>query len=187
MKFLRKRRHHGVSWRRWFPQAVALSLALAAAAPAQQTADPNEAAFRRISNKLLCQCGCGYQVHSCNHIDCSSATYIRKTIRNSLAEGKSEEVILANFVEEYGLRIVPDPPRQGFTWLGWIMPFAVMALGGGAVAYLLWRWKTASGEEEPEATEDVGGTAGLGVPAAAPGNELVEKYRVQIEHELEKD
>ena len=156
-----------------------------AAAQTPPANDPNEEAFRRISNKLLCQCGCGYMVLSCNHLDCSSATYIRKTIRTSLAEGKNDDTILASFVEQYGPRILPEPPRQGFTWLGWIMPFAALVLGGGAVSYILWRWKTGQLPDEP--TPSDGGTAGLELPAAMAKPELLEKYRAQIDHELEKD
>ena len=150
--------------------------------------DPNESTFYRISNHVMCQCGgCTNSAGTCNHVDCASATYIRNTIHRSLSEGKSEQTILASFVEQYGPRILPEPPREGFSLLGWIMPFAALLLGGGAVTYVLLRWKMEPVPDEhfPSAIE--GGTAGLGLPAAAPGNELVEKYRVQIERELDKE
>jgi cytochrome c-type biogenesis protein CcmH len=150
--------------------------------------DPNEAAFYRISNRVMCQCGgCTNSAGTCNHIDCASATYIRNTIRRSLNEGKTEQTILASFVEQYGPRILPEPPREGFSLLGWIMPFAALLLGGGAVTYVLLRWKMEPVPDEPATLDGEGGTAGLGLPAAAPGNELVEKYRIQIERELEKE
>ena len=146
--------------------------------------DSNEAAFRRLSNSLLCQCGsCNYLVASCNHLDCASATYIRKTIQNSLAAGKSEEVIMASFAQEYGPRILPEPPRQGFNWLAWVMPFVGLFLGGGAVSYVLWRWKRKP-EEVQESDED------LAVPPAAADqspSSLIEKYRAQIDQELEEE
>jgi hypothetical protein len=87
-------------------------------------------------------------VLSCNHLDCSSATYIRKTIRTSLAAGKAEDAIVAGFVEQYGAKILPEPPRQGFSWMAWLMPFAALLLGGGAVSYVLWRWKKGPSAEE---------------------------------------
>ena len=166
---------------------LCLSLLLAYfSAGAQTPQDPQEEAFRRISNRVMCQCGgCTYTAGSCNHLDCASATYIQKTIRNSLAAGKSEQTILASFVQEYGPRILPEPPREGFTWLGWIMPFVALLLGGGAVSYVLWRWKMEPVPEDPSPSD--GGTAGLVLPAAAAGNDLVEKYRAQIDRELEKD
>src|SRR3990170_2138474 len=128
-----------------------------------QEAAVDEAAFRRVSNRLLCQCGCSYMVLSCNHLDCSSATYIRKTIRTSLAAGKTEDAIVAGFVEQYGAKILPEPPRQGFSWMAWLMPFAALLLGGGAVSYVLWRWKKGTSGEE--FVEDA---AAHGMPAASP-------------------
>ena len=146
-----------------------------------QIPDSNDAVFRRISNRVLCQCGCNYMVLSCNMLDCSSATYIRKSIRTSLAAGKDEQMILASFVEQYGPKILAEPPRQGFLWMGWIMPFAALLLGGGLVSYVLWRWNAA---RKAEATEPAAAS-----PPASPTNfsSSVEKYRAQIDQELEKD
>jgi cytochrome c-type biogenesis protein CcmH len=158
-------------------------------AQAQFSDEPNAEAIRRISNRLLCQCGgCSATVKACPHeLECLSRGSMLKIIRPALAAGKSEDAIVASLVEQYGLKILAEPPRQGFSWLGWIMPFAALLLGGGAITYVLWRWKAEPVPDERTDSDGVGGTAGLGLPAAAPGNELVEKYRVQIERELEKE
>lgn len=145
----------------------------------------DEAAFRRVSNRLLCQCGCNYMVLSCNHLDCPSATYIRRTIRTSLTAGTSEDAIVAAMVDQYGARILPEPPRAGFAWMAWLMPFAVLLLGGSAVAYVLWRWKKGPSGEEFVAEEGA-----LGAPAVPPEEvpaATVEKYRAQIDRELENE
>lgn len=145
----------------------------------------DEAAFRRVSNRLLCQCGCSYMVLSCNHLDCPSATYIRRTIRTSLAAGKTEEEAFAVIVDQYGPKILPEPPRAGFAWMAWLMPFAALLLGGGAVSYVLWRWKR--GPSGEEFVEDAGAH---GVQAASPEqapSAAVEKYRAQIDRELENE
>ena len=147
--------------------------------------DPYDAAFRRVSNGLLCQCGCNYLVLSCNHVDCSSATYIRKTIRTALEAGQTEEAILASFVEQYGPKILPEPPRKGFSWMAWIMPFLALALGGGAVSYVLWRWKSGPSPQESEVTPAEAVESPQTTPEVSP--ELVEKYRARIDQELEKD
>ena len=150
-----------------------------------QDTNVDEAAFRRVSGRLLCQCGCGYMVLSCNHLDCPSATYIRKTIRTSLAEGKTEEAAFQVIVDQYGPKILPEPPREGFAWMAWIMPFAGLLLGGGAVSLVLWKWKKVNsvedhpgGSAEPAAASDVPPE----VPAA-----VVEKYRAQIDRQLENE
>ena len=150
--------------------------------PAELPGD--EATFRRVSNRLLCQCGCNYMVLSCNHLDCSSATYIRNTIRASLAEGMTEDAIVASFVEEYGPKILPEPPRQGFSWMAWIMPFAALVLGGGAVSYVLWLWKWKPAEDNAGVTP---AESAQPTPEHDASSALVEKYRAQIDEELEKE
>ena len=145
----------------------------------------DEAAFRRVSNRLLCQCGCGYMVLSCNHLDCPSATYIRRTIRTSLAAGKTEEAAFQIIVDQYGPKILPEPPRQGFAWLAWLMPFAALFFGGSAVSFVLWRWKKGPSGGEFADDEDA-----QGVPAASPeavSAATVEKYRAQIDRELDNE
>lgn len=144
----------------------------------------SDAVFRRVSNRLLCQCGCNYMVLSCNHVDCSSASFIRRSIQTQLAAGKSEDAIVAGFVEQYGPRILPEPPKKGFNWSAWLMPFIVLVLGGALVSYILWRWKF---HYQPAEAALAGATVGdMPIPnATAP--ELVEKYRAQIDRELEKD
>ena len=149
-----------------------------------QDAAGGEAAFRRVSNRILCQCGCNYMVLSCNHLDCPSATYIRRTIQTSLAAGKNDDAIVAGFVEQYGAKILPEPPRKGFSWMAWIMPFAVLLFGGGAVSFVLWRWKKGPSAEElgenpaPQEAKTI-------PPEVSPA--LVEKYRARIDQELENE
>ena len=144
----------------------------------------DEAAFRRVSNRLLCQCGCSYMVLSCNHLDCPSATYIRRTIRTSLAAGKTEEAAFAVIVDQYGPKILPEPPRAGFAWMAWLMPFAALLLGGGAVSYVLWRWKRGPSTEELGGNPSEGETETTS-PEVSPA--LVEKYRAQIDRDLENE
>jgi len=149
----------------------------------------NDPTFRRVSRRLLCQCGCNYMVLSCNMMECPSATFIRKTVQTSLASGKSEDAIVAAFVEQYGPRILPEPPRKGFSLAAWVMPFAVLLFGGALVSYILWQWKV---KYRPAV---VAAPAGMSIrathatkePSSAPASALVEKYRAQIDRELENE
>ena len=148
--------------------------------------DSNDAGFRRVCNRLLCQCGCGYMVLSCNMVDCSSALYIRNTIQTSLADGKSEDAIVASFVERYGPRILPEPPKSGFSLTAWVMPFAVLLIGGMLVSYILWHWKYRF-SPAGDSPDDVIGDASPAPPASPAANAaLLDKYRAQIERDLEE-
>ncbi len=145
----------------------------------------NDAAFRRVSNRLLCQCGCSYMVLSCNHVDCSSATFIRRTIQTKLAAGQSEDAIVAGFIDQYGPRILPEPPRKGFSLSAWVMPFAVLILGGAFLSFFLWQWKHKSAVAAVGAGAETPEDAGF-VPKDIPP-ELVQKYSAQINRDLENE
>ncbi|HWP85414.1 MAG TPA: cytochrome c-type biogenesis protein CcmH [Terriglobia bacterium] len=145
----------------------------------------NDPPVRRIADRLLCQCGgCTGTVHTCPHgINCSVRMYMLNTIRNGLAAGKTEEQVVAGMLREYGPRILAEPPREGFAWLGWLMPYVALLLGVGAVAVVLWRWKASAAEEGEELTGEGSGTAS----PPAEGAALVERYRSEIDRELAKE
>jgi cytochrome c-type biogenesis protein CcmH len=148
---------------------------------AQDSVDPNEEAFRHITNRLMCQCGgCSYLVLSCNHVNCSSATYISKSVRSALEDGQTEEMILASLADMYGPQVLAEPPREGFTWLGWIMPYIGLLLGGGAVALVIWRWRK-------PARRQPGTGGGTPAPLTEHSGKLVDRYRDEIDRELAKD
>lgn len=173
------------SWGRTAAAVLLAGWGLAGPVSLGQDSASSEADFRRVSNRLLCQCGCHYMVLSCNMLECASATYIRKTIRTSLERGQSEEAIVASFVDQYGAKILPEPPREGFGWMAWIMPFLALALGGGAVGYVLWLWKTkvaAAGAGPVAASSETGET-----PTEDRAPAVVEKYRAQIDRELDNE
>ena len=119
--------------------AVTLPMAGGNAAASASAPSVNDPSFRRVSNRLLCQCGCGYMVLSCNHVECPSATYIRKSIQTQLAASKGEDAVVASFVEQYGPRILPEPPQKGFFLTAWVMPFVALLLGASMVWYFLWQ------------------------------------------------
>jgi cytochrome c-type biogenesis protein CcmH len=183
MKYLQKRKGIEALTGALLTVLAAISLFTSAGRLAAQEAAIDEAAFRRVSNRLLCQCGsCGYMVLGCNHLDCPSATYIRRTIRTGLAEGKSEEDVFQSIVAVYGAKILPEPPRQGFAWMAWIMPFAALLFGAGAVAIVLRHWKKAASPQTPSPNSAAEPPAQAPVPAS-----VVEKYRAQIDRQLENE
>jgi cytochrome c-type biogenesis protein CcmH len=69
-----------------------------------------------------------------------TANQMRGIIRERLAAGDSPEQVKAYFVEKYGLWILLSPPRQGFTLLVWVVPFAALGAGLVLVLLLVRRW-----------------------------------------------
>lgn len=53
----------------------------------------------------------------------------RELIRLQLSEGKTEEEIKQYFVDNYGDRVLAEPPRTGLNWLVYILPPVVILFG----------------------------------------------------------
>lgn len=64
---------------------------------------------------------------------------MRKLIRGQLAEGKTDAQIMRFFEERYGDFVRYDPPFKPITWLLWLGPFALLALGFVVLARTLKR------------------------------------------------
>jgi cytochrome c-type biogenesis protein CcmH len=75
----------------------------------------------------------------------------RELIRDKLAEGWSEEQIKVYFVDQFGDRVLSEPPARGLNWLVYIIPPVVLLLG----AYIIYRairsWRITT----PEITGDI--------------------------------
>ena len=147
--------------------ALTVACAVAPALFARSPASANEEAFRRISDKLICQCGCNYGLTNCPHLQCPSAPGLRAKIREKLAAGQSEPEVLQAIVAEYGLAILGAPPAEGFNLTAWVMPFAALLFGLGIVFFVARRWYTRR-------------------RTAAPDPYLLERYRANLEQEIKR-
>src|SRR5271157_5527209 len=115
-----------------------LILALAALCLAQSTTPLANARVRRLGDQLMCLCGCGATVTSCNMLGCSHAKPAREKLLAMVNAGMSDSDILDSFVKDYGLQILAKPPAQGFNLLGYVVPFVGIALG---LAFVWWVMK----------------------------------------------
>ena len=120
--------------------AALVPLLLSPAHPTQY--DPAvEEPFREIAGSLVCQCGCNKMLSICEMQGCHSATPMRSEVREKLAAGESKEMILAGFVDRFGLIVLSAPPTSGFHLTAWIMPFVVLLLGAWFAKRVLGSWK----------------------------------------------
>lgn len=142
-----------------------LCLGLTLAAQNVTTGEKSYFRVKEIGEKLKCQCSCNYTVGSCNMISCHFKTPVDDMVRAELAAGTGEDAILAKLKAKYGTVILASPPAEGFNLVGWIMPFAALAVGLLVVRSLLLRWR------RPR----------LAPAVSAP---LVEKFRDQMEKDL---
>lgn len=100
---------------------------LFAAAPAlAQSGTPTDDEVNAIARKLYCPVCESTPLDVCPTQACHEW---RELIRTMLAEGKTEEEITQYFVDQYGARVLAEPPKEGFFWLIYLLPPAVILVG----------------------------------------------------------
>lgn len=68
------------------------------------------------------------------------AAEMRQLIHEKVKQGQSDQQILNYFVDQYGEKILLDPPKQGFGLLAWAQPVLVVLIGALLVAFGISRW-----------------------------------------------
>ena len=100
--------------------------------PDEMLPDPAlEVRAREISEGLRCVV---CQNQSIDDSDAPLAKDLRVVVREQLTLGKSDTDIMAYIVARYGNFVLLKPPVEPATWLLWAGPFAVLFIGGGAMA-----------------------------------------------------
>lgn len=149
-----------------------LAVLLPAAALAQGN-DPTDDEVNAIAKQLFCPVCENIPLDTCGTAACEQW---RGIIRDKLAEGWTEDQIKAYFVQQYGDRVLAEPPAQGFNWIVYIVPLVIF-LGGGFLfftGFQKWRQQAAAPERERTSPKPAGST-----PAA-------DEYISRVEDELRK-
>ena len=108
--------------------------------PAKAFASESEqfgARFKKLSNELRCPTCQGLSVKDS---EAGFSTSIKGKIRELMKQGKSDEEIMAYFVERYGEWILRAPPLSGFNIVLWILPGAAIITGLIWVLYRSKNW-----------------------------------------------
>ena len=114
-----------------------LACALVAPAAAARAAGPPRASLPDIEDEVMCvECGTPLAVS-----DSPVANQERAVIRKLIAQGKTKAQIKAALVQEYGTEVLADPKRHGFGNALWIVPAALVLLGGAVIVVALRRWR----------------------------------------------
>ena len=151
--------------------AIALLIALVAAplAPAAATAAVGpRASLTDIESDVMCtSCREPLEVAQSPQAD-SERAYIRGLI----AQGETKSQILDNLVAQYGPAVLGKPPAHGFNLTVYIIPLAILAVGGAILAVTLprWRRRTRASAREPAAD----------VPALSP--EDAQRVEQELSH-----
>jgi cytochrome c-type biogenesis protein CcmH len=145
---------------------------LLTASPAfAQSGNPTDDEVNAIAHKLYCPVCESTPLDVCPTQACHEW---RELIRTMLMEGKTEDEILQHFVDQYGARVLAEPPKEGFFWLIYLLPPVVILIGIIILFRSLKEWT------KPKAAAPVSG--GERSEASAKKDD----YVARLEEELKK-
>jgi cytochrome c-type biogenesis protein CcmH/NrfF len=96
---------------------------------------------KSLGTKLMCMCGCGQILTQCNHINCPSSGPMLKELDAHVAKGEADDLIVQDFIQEYGEKVLSAPPTKGFNAIAWYIPGVAFAIGLGIVVTLIRLWR----------------------------------------------
>ncbi len=148
-----------------------LAVALTVASMAQTSSGILTPDVKRVGMHLACLCGgCNNTVGDCPMIGCHYSAPAREKIAAMQKAGMDDQQIIDAFVKDEGLKALAAPPTEGFSLVGWIMPFAMGGFGLIVVWLVIRRY--------------------LHMKPAAPIQQIdkavLDRYHDQIESEIEK-
>lgn len=121
-----------------------LSTSLAAA---QSLGPAEQERYQGLIEELRCVV---CQNRSIADSDASLAADLRALVHGQIAAGHSNAQIKAYLVDRYGTWILYQPPFSPVTWLLWLGPGALLALG---LAGALWLWRRTRIRSTPPAPD----------------------------------
>jgi cytochrome c-type biogenesis protein CcmH len=116
---------------------VAIALAIVPLRVVAQKTDRAKA----LGTKLMCMCGCGQILTQCNHLNCPSSGPMLKELDMHVSSGEADDLIIQDFVQEYGEKVLSAPPSTGFNSIAWYIPGVAFVLGLAVVIMVIRLWR----------------------------------------------
>lgn len=138
------------------------------------TSRDNDSLVKAIEGKIHCTCGCNLDVFTCRTTDftCATSPAMHRLVLARLDSGMTSAQVIAAFERQYGQSVLMEPPKRGFNWAAYVMPFVGLAFGLALLGFIMRRWIRARPAEPLEPV----------VPAGAQGSsEEVERLKRELE------
>jgi cytochrome c-type biogenesis protein CcmF len=99
---------------------------------------------RSLREQIMCTCSCRRSLAKCGMPNCHGEAEQMAKLRQFLSEGKSDEQVLAAFVDFGGESMLMTPPNRGFNRVGWMFPYVVAGAGLVGIILAARRWSRPS-------------------------------------------
>jgi cytochrome c-type biogenesis protein CcmH len=131
--------------------SILLGVWLSALPAVAQAPTPSDDEVNAIAHQLYCPVCENTPLDVCPTEACRQW---RDLIRQQLSQGWSEDRIKQYFVDQYGARVLAEPPRSGLNWLAYILPPLAILAGAFLLLRAMRSWrKAAPPEAAPETTQ----------------------------------
>lgn len=151
----------------FFALLIVLAAIIASPAAAQEQ-PPTDDDVNAVAKELYCPVCENTPLDVCPTQACAQW---RDLIRLKLTEGESETQIKQYFVDNYGARVLNEPPREGLNWLAYLVPPVAIIVGAVFLVRAMWMMK------KPVAA----------APVEGPRTEApTDDYIARLEEELKK-
>jgi len=106
------------------------------------TARDDAEIVKYVEHKIKCTCGCNLDVFTCRTTDftCTTSPAMHRLVMARLDSSMTAEQVVAAFEAQYGQSVLMQPPRRGFNWAAYVMPFVGLGAGLVLLTALMRRW-----------------------------------------------
>lgn len=146
----------------------------AAPLPQQPAPTPSDDQVNRVAKQLFCPVCENIPLDVCPTQACHDW---RELIRQKLAQGWSDEQIKTYFAQQYGDRVLAEPPRSGLNWLVYVVPPLGILIGG----VIVWRVLASMRRRAPNAPGSPASSNPVSPTSADPSQD---PYLARLEEEL---
>ncbi len=150
----------------------------------------NDSLVQAIEGRIKCTCGCNLDVYTCRTTDFTCATSpamhravlarLDSALEAGYAAAQAADTVVAGFESQYGQVVLMAPPRRGFNWAAYVMPFVGLAVGLGLLVGLMRRWMRARDAAAP--SPSVAMVPAEGQPPPGVSAAEFERLRAELEH-----
>jgi cytochrome c-type biogenesis protein CcmH len=140
----------------------------------------DDSLVKAIEGQMRCTCGCNLDVFTCRTTDftCTTSPAMHRLVLARLDSGMTAAQVLDAFQRQYGEAVMMAPPKRGFNWAAYVMPFVGLLVGFVIVAFVIRGWFRVQPREPLE-----GAAAARPEAPAAPAGTADEMQRLQQELE----